>query len=258
MSVFANRVVLITGAGSGIGRQFARALAREGAKIAALDVQWPGLESLAQELAGSQVAWATADVTDFAALRAAVAELERQLGPTDLLIAAAGIGRETSALNLDQADFEQTIRVNLIGVANSFAAVLPGMRERRAGHLVALSSLASYRGLPRMAAYCASKAGVNALCDSFRVELKPLGIAVTTICPGFIRTAMTSDLKLKVAPPMLEVEDAVAGMIEAIRKRRPFFALARSGLWLVRLLHYLPRPISDWLCYRHYRQNLPE
>src|SRR5262249_35406087 len=149
-----------------------------------------------------------------AALQTAVTGLEQQLGPTDLLIAAAGIGRETHALDFSPADMEAVIRVNLIGVAHSFAAVLPGMRQRRQGHLVALSSLASYRGFPRMAAYSASKAGVNALCDSFRVELKPLGIAVTTICPGFIRTPMTSDLKLKVQPPMLELEDAVGRMIE--------------------------------------------
>jgi NAD(P)-dependent dehydrogenase (short-subunit alcohol dehydrogenase family) len=258
MSAFANKVVLITGAGSGIGRQFARSLAREGARIAAVDVNAAGLEELAKELAGSPVAWGAVDVTDYPALQAAVANLEQQLGPTDLLIAAAGIGRETHALDFTPADMEAVIKVNLIGVAHSFAAVLPGMRQRRQGHLVALSSLASYRGLPRMAAYCASKAGVNALCDSFRVELKPLGIAVTTICPGFIRTPMTCNLKLKVQPPMLELEDAVGRMIEGIRKRRPFLALACNRLWLIRLLHYLPRPISDWLCYREYVRNLQE
>ncbi len=78
------------------------------------------------------------------------------------------------------------IRVNLVGVANSIAAVTAGMLERRRGQIVAISSLASFRGFPHMAGYCASKAGVNALLDSLRVELKPLGIDVTTICPdGF-------------------------------------------------------------------------
>ena len=76
------------------------------------------------------------------------------------------------ALDFSQDVFAETVRVNLIGVSNSIAAVLPGMRKHRRGHLAALSSLASYRGMPRMAADCASKAGVNALMDALRVELR--------------------------------------------------------------------------------------
>src|SRR5262249_54383520 len=161
------------------GRQLALTLAAEGARIAALDRQAEGLDALAAELKGKPLACAVADVTDLPGLRAAVARLEGELGPTDLLVANAGIGRETPALTFRAEDIAEQINVNLIGVANSIDAVLPGMRERRRGHLAALSSLASYRGLPLMAGYCASKAGVNALLDALRVELRPLGIAVT-------------------------------------------------------------------------------
>jgi NAD(P)-dependent dehydrogenase (short-subunit alcohol dehydrogenase family) len=252
---FADRVVLITGAASGIGRQLALVLAAEGARIGALDRQSDPLEALTGELKGRNVATAVADVTDAAVTAGAVADLESRLGPADILIASAGVGLETSALDFLPEDFATTVNVNLIGVANSFAAVLPGMRQRRRGHLVALSSLASYRGLPRMAAYCASKSGVNALCDAFRVELKPLGIAVTTICPGFIRTPMTADLKASL--PMLSVEDAVARMVPAIRRRRPFVAFAASGLWQARLGCYLPRAVVDWLTGRFLRRLDP-
>lgn len=247
--------MVLTGAGSGIGRQLALVLAAERARIGGIDRQAQGLETLATELKGRTVATAVADVTDAAGLARAVADLERDLGPTDTLIACAGIGVETSALDFRPADFAATVNVNLTGVANSFAAVLPGMRERRAGHLVALSSLASYRGLPRMAAYCASKSGVNALCDAFRVELKPLGIAVTTICPGFIRTPMTADLKSSL--PMLTVEEAVARMLPAIRRRRPFVSFAASGLWQARLGCYLPRWVVDWMTGRFLRRLDP-
>ena len=112
------------------------------------------------------------------------------MGPNDVLIANAGIGRETRRSTFNAEDVEAQIRVNLIGVANSIGAVLPGMIERKRGHLVAISSLASYRGLPKMAGYCASKAGVRRPDGSAAVELRPLGIAVTTICPGWIRTAL--------------------------------------------------------------------
>src|SRR5262249_6035278 len=163
MSSFSNRVALVTGAGSGLGRQLALTLAGEGAAIAAVDLTAEPLAALAADLPNRPVAWAIADVTDRGALAQALAELQSRLRPIDLLIANAGIGIETTALAFRAADIEAQIRVNLIGVANSIEAVLPGMIERKGGHLVAISSLASYRGLPKMAGYCASKAGVNSL-----------------------------------------------------------------------------------------------
>ena len=250
MTTFANRVILITGAGSGIGRQFARVLATEGAHIAALDRNAAALEDLQVELKGRTVACAVADVPDSAAVAAAVRDLEARLGPTDLLLASAGLGRETTALDYRAEDFADVIRVNLIGVSNSIAAVLPGMRERKSGHLAALSSLASYRGLPTMGAYCASKAGVNALLDALRLELRPFNIAVTTLCPGWVRTPMTDAIKLPDFVKLLSVEEAVRRMIGALRRRRPFFAFPRRDLWQVRMLRYLPRPLADWLVTR--------
>jgi NAD(P)-dependent dehydrogenase (short-subunit alcohol dehydrogenase family) len=246
MNSFADRVVLITGAASGIGRQLALTLAAEGARIGAIDLQADGLGKLAAELAGKPLAHATADVTDFPALSAAVGRLEGELGPTDILIASAGIGRETSALDLRAEDVADQIRVNLIGVSNSIAAVLPGMRRRRQGHLVVLSSCASYRGLPRMAGYCASKAGVNALMDGLRVELKPLGIATTTLCPGWIRTPLTANIDVPHVN-MMTVEAAVRRMVEAIRARRTFLAFPGGTVWQVRLLRYLPLWAGDRL-----------
>jgi NAD(P)-dependent dehydrogenase (short-subunit alcohol dehydrogenase family) len=255
MDPFTDRVVLITGAGSGIGRQLALTLAAAGARIAALDRQAAGLEALAAELKGKPLACATADVTDLPGLRAAVARLEAGLGPTDVLVASAGIGRETSALTFRAEDIADLINVNLIGVANSIDAVLPGMRQRRRGHLVALSSLASYRGLPLMAGYCASKAGVNALLDALRVELRPLGIAVTTICPGWIRTPLTAHLDLP-GVCMMEVAEAARRIVAALRGRRAFLAFPAGGAWQARLLHYLPRPAGDWMAYRFLRRTL--
>src|SRR5436190_840937 len=132
---FADRVVLITGAGNGIGRQLAHELALAGARIAAVDLQQESLDKLASELKTSTIATAVADVTDLAGLRVAVQQMENVLGPTDLLIANAGIGRETNALTFRAEDIAAHINVNLIGVANCIDAVLPGMRERRHGHL---------------------------------------------------------------------------------------------------------------------------
>src|SRR5258708_4398252 len=130
MSPFANDRILITGAGSGIGRALAVRLNAEGAAIGAIDRAADGLAALAKELEGRSFAGETADVTDRAALVAAVRQIEGRLGPTDRLIACAGIGRGTVAHPFSGADFEEVVRVNLLGVANAIEAVLPGMIER--------------------------------------------------------------------------------------------------------------------------------
>jgi NAD(P)-dependent dehydrogenase (short-subunit alcohol dehydrogenase family) len=249
MPLFANRIALITGAGSGLGRQLALTLAEEGAAIAAIDLQAEPLAALESELKGKLVACAVADVTERAALHPAVAELRQRLGPIDLLIANAGIGIETSALAYRAADIEAQIRVNLIGVVNSIDAVLPEMIERKQGQIVAISSLASYRGLPRMAGYCASKAGVNALLDALRVELQPLGLSVTTICPGWIRTPLTANIAVP-HPHMMEVADAARQIAAAIHQRRRFFAFPRPMVRQLRWLRWLPCGLSDWLTIR--------
>jgi len=246
---FANQVVLITGAGSGIGRQMALTLAGEGAAVAALDLKPDGLAGLAAELGGRRVATAVADVTDRNSLYPAVRELEGRLGPTDLLIANAGIGAATGADPYNAEGIEAQVRVNLIGVSNSVGAVLPGMVERRRGHLVAISSLASYRGLPKMAGYCASKAGVCALMESLRVELRRRGIAVTIICPGWIRTPLTEDIDVP-HPFLMDPVEAVGRILGAVRRRKAFFAFPGPSVRRMRLLRWLPARASDWLVRR--------
>jgi short-subunit dehydrogenase len=172
--------------------------------------------------------------------------LESRLGPIDILIANAGVGYETSALKLDAASMARVIEVNLIGVSNSISAVLPGMIERSSGHIVAISSLASYRGIPRMLGYCASKSGVNAMMEGLRVEVARHGISTTLVCPGWIRTPLTEKIDAPM-PKLMDCEPAVRQMINAIRRRKRFFAFPRSVAWRLSLLRWLPAAWSDWL-----------
>src|SRR5439155_10356056 len=113
----------------------------------------------------------------------------------DLLIANAGVGATTYAVDLCEKEVAELIKVNVIGVVNSVTAVIPHMIERKKGHLVAISSLAAYRGLPKSAAYCASKAAVSALFESLRIDLRGTGVNVTVIYPGFIKTPLTAGHK---------------------------------------------------------------
>ena len=238
-----NPVALITGAGRGIGRQLALRLAADGYAIAAVDLDAGPLAELQREMKTPFAAMA-ADVTNADALADAVRQLEQRLGPVSLLIANAGIGLETSALDYRAADVNRVLNVNLLGVSNSIAAVLPGMIERKAGHIVGMSSLASFRGMPRMLAYCASKAGVNSLLDGLRAELRPIGIHVTIVCPGWIRTDMTAEVAEQL-PELLELDDGVRRILRAIREKRIFHAFPFGMALQLRVLNCLPRSWQD-------------
>lgn len=234
-------VALITGAASGIGQALALRLAREGYAIAAVDRNADGLAALADRLAIERRphAFRTADVVAEDAMRAAAQELEAKLGPTDLLVASAGIGVETSSEPYRADVVRKVLEVNLIGVSNSVGAVLPGMLERKRGHLVALSSLASFRGLPRMFAYSASKAGLNALMEGLRAEVEPRGVAVSVLCPGWIRTPMTKDVWERV-PNLLELDEAADRILRAVRRRRRYAAFPKRSAYMLRFLRLLP------------------
>ncbi len=240
------KIALITGAASGIGHGLALALARDGYDIAALDRNEAGLQPVAAEVhaLSRRCVTAVADVTQPDSLAATIQELERQIGPTDLLIASAGVGMETSAHFLNAGDVASVINVNLLGVCHSIAAVLPGMLQRRRGHLVALSSLASFRGLPRLLAYCASKAGVNSFMEGIRAEVRPFGIHVTTLCPGWIRTPMTAPVQ-NTLPEIMELDAAIEHMMWAIRKKRAFYAFPRGMARQLSFLRWLPWSWQD-------------
>jgi NAD(P)-dependent dehydrogenase (short-subunit alcohol dehydrogenase family) len=244
---FTDEVILITGAGSGIGRELSRQLLRAGARVGGLDNQAQSLESLAAEVNNPDFAWVVADVTDRPALIAAVRQLEERLGPVDRLIACAGIGRFTAATTFPAQEFESVIRVNLLGVANGVEAVVPGMVERKKGHLIGLSSLASFRGLPRMAGYSASKAGLNALFDSLRVDLRPFGIHVTTICPSFMDTPMNAGRTHR----LMSLDDGIRRILSAIRCRKRLVSFPLHHSLAVRAICLLPTALSDYLTARY-------
>jgi short-subunit dehydrogenase len=186
-----------------------------------------------------------------------VKDLEQRVGPVDVLIANAGIGRETSAMSFRAEDVEAQVRVNLVGVANSIDAVLPGMLARGRGHIVAISSLASYRGLPKMAGYCAAKAGVNGLLEGLRIELRSRGIQTSIICPGWIRTPLTADIKVP-QPFMMEVDYAARRIVEAIRRKKKFLAFPGPSVRRMRLLRWLPARLSDWLVIQVIKRLQPQ
>ena len=212
-------VVIVTGASSGIGRALALQLGAEGYRVGLVARRREELEAVAGMIAsaGGVAAPAVADVGDRAALRAAIAVIENQLGSTDVMVANAGFGAPTWLDPLNTDDVEQTIRVNILGVIYSIEAVLPGMIARKRGHLLAVSSLGAFKGLPGESAYCASKAAVNAYMEGLRIALRSKGVVVTTVCPGFVETPMTP---MDSPMPFLMSADAAARRIARLIARR--------------------------------------
>ncbi len=182
------RTALITGAGGGIGRAIALRLAAEGFDIGVLDLDEAGAHETARlvQAQGRRACAAVASVAKRDRVRDAVARLTQALGPIDTLVNNAGILRTAPFVDITEADWLDTLSINLDGVFHCSQAVLPGMLARRAGCIVNMSSWTGKKGVPNHAAYSASKAAVIALTQSVAAEVAAQGVRVNAVCPGII------------------------------------------------------------------------
>ncbi|HSI88421.1 MAG TPA: SDR family NAD(P)-dependent oxidoreductase [Pyrinomonadaceae bacterium] len=251
------KVVLITGASSGIGEALAIALASRGAKIglfARRETELKRIVVLCRDAGGDAISL-PGDVADAAEVADAAAKLREAFGDIDMLIANAGIGGNDDATrSLTPDAVKKVIDVNLFGAVNAVHSVLPKMLERGSGHLVAISSLAGFRGLPRSAAYCASKAGMTAYFESVRLDVQHRGVDVTIIQPGFIKTPLTSGREAQM-PYIMELEDSIPHFLKAIEKRKKFAAFPWQLATLVRSARIFPAWLYDSIASRaRYRE----
>jgi short-subunit dehydrogenase len=254
---FANQTAVITGASSGIGWALAKELAAGGCKVGLVARRRDNLAALASEIekSGGKAAFAPADVADREQVIKAVREVSDALGPVDLLIANAGVGAPTTIRPMNTADVEKMFRVNVFGVVYAVEAVLPGMLERKKGHLAAMSSMAAYKGLPGESGYSASKAAVNTFMEGLRIQLRGEGVHVTTICPGFVKTPMTevNDFHM---PWLVAADDAARRIVRALQRKKKVFNFPWQMGVLMRVTRWLP----DWVVARamqKYNDNPP-
>jgi len=183
-----DKSVLITGASRGIGAEIARQAAARGSRVGLLARNAADLDRLRGELGGRSVAVA-ADVLDPEQVSVAVDAVSESLGPVDVVVANAGVGLYGSFLDADVDDLERVLRTNYLGVVHVLKAVLPGMAERRHGHVVIMGSIAGRIGAPFEAGYSASKFAVAGLGEALSVELAPLDIGVSVVAPGPVSTS---------------------------------------------------------------------
>lgn len=194
MSPLKNRTVLITGAARGIGAALARRVAATGARLSLVGLEPALLKALVDELGPDRHAWFECDVTDQAALDAAVAGTIDRFGRIDAVVANAGVANRGTVATNPPDDVARTIEVNLVGAVRTVGAALPHLVETR-GYCLLVASAAAFAAMPGLAAYSASKAGLERFGDTLRLEVAHKGVAVGVSFMTWIDTDMVRDTR---------------------------------------------------------------
>ena len=237
--------VFVTGASSGIGAALARHYARSGAQLGLFARRADALAAVADSLKPASTAIYVGDVRDESALRGAAAAFMERFGVPDVVIASAGISVGTlTAHREDNAQFRAVLDTNVLGMVHTFQPFLPAMVSASKGSFVGIASVAGFRGLPGAGAYSASKAAAIRYLESLRVELFGTGVAVVTICPGYVATPMTEGNPYRM-PFLVPADEAARLIARAIEQRRRFYVLPWRMAWLALLFQALPRPLYD-------------
>lgn len=247
--------VLITGGARGIGFDTARRLLREGSRITLWDLDRHALERaeslLREDLPEARVALRRCDIGDYQEVRDALAAAQRDLGPVDVLINNAGHMAPGTFLEQPAEVWQQTIAINLSALIELTHLVLPGMYERRRGHIVNISSAAGTIGVPGLAVYSASKWGVWGFSEALRAEAVPRGVMVSSIHPSYIATGMFAGARLRglgaFLVPQLRSHDVVAEAIveSALKRGRTSPKRPRTVRLAVLLRGILPDPLFN-------------
>ncbi|MBY0348031.1 MAG: 3-ketoacyl-ACP reductase [Hydrotalea flava] len=234
MESLKGKTALITGAGKGIGKALALALAQEGVHVGLMARTEKDIQQVADELnaLGVNTAIATADVSNRVAVENAVAQIHTALGPIDILINNAGTGKFGKFLELVPEEWEQQIKVNLFGVYYVTRAVLPEMIERQTGDIVNVSSTAGLKGSALTSAYSASKFGVMGLTESLMQEVRKHNIRVTAMAPSTVVTelAIKSNLINNNEEKLMHPEDFAELAIAQLKLNRRVF-VKDASIW---------------------------
>jgi len=238
--------VVVTGASSGLGLALARHYLDRGATVAAFARRGDLLQTLSAQFPGKVYCYAL-DVRDSAAVKHAANDFMAHSGVPDVVIANAGVSTGTLTENAEDIDsFQEVMDINVLGIVKTFQPFIAAMRASQRGSLVGIASVAGFRGLPGASAYSASKAAAISYLESLRVELRSSGVKVVTICPGYIKTPMTS-VNPYPMPFILDADEAARRIALAI-KRQAVFAVIPWQMDLVgRLLKFLPNWMYDRL-----------
>jgi short-subunit dehydrogenase len=245
---FHDKVVVITGASSGMGRDLAVLLASWGSKVALVARRQSLLDEVSAECEGAGGATLpfVGDVTDEDAMHRVRDEVFAKWGFADIVIANAGVGGLNPADNFSLEVHRKVVEINCIGLANTLMPFVPSMVERKRGHLVGISSLAAFRGLPNAASYSSSKAAQMVFLESMRVDLRKHHVAVTCIHPGFIESPMTDHDEFRM-PFKMNTRESSMLIAKAIKGRKASYLYPWPMRIATSINKHLPRFLYDTL-----------
>ena len=242
-------LVFITGASSGIGQALATRFYRCGYRLALVARRGAEVQAWAeaQGVPASMFAVYCADVRDIASITQAGRACIAAQGVPDVVIANAGIsiGVDTAVLE-DLEVMRAVLETNQLGVAATFQPFIAAMAARRSGALVGIASVAGIRGLPGHGAYCSSKSAVISYCESLRGELRPSGVKVVTIVPGYIDTPLTRENRYSM-PFLMPAERFADKAFNAILFGASYRVIPWQMGVVAKLLRLLPNPVFDWV-----------
>ena len=238
----------VTGASSGIGRAVALELARRGWIVAATARREDELATLALEAEGllGRIIGYPADVTNGEAVGSLAATIASVHGPVALAFFNAGIAPYIRAPDIDLKAVRQVMDVNVMGVFNGLAAVLPAMAKRGKGQIAVTASVAGYGGLPKAAAYGASKAAVINACEALKFDCDVLGIKMQVVNPGFVATPLTSKNDFPM-PFLIAEAEAAKRTVDGFAEDRFEIHYPRRLSWLMKFINLLPYPLYFWV-----------
>jgi NAD(P)-dependent dehydrogenase (short-subunit alcohol dehydrogenase family) len=234
------RVAVVTGGGRGIGKALALALVREGCRVAIGDVDSASAEAAAAELGGDAIGLAL-DVTDRPGFTAFLDEVERRLGPIDVLVNNAGIMPVGPLDEEDDATAIRLLEINLHAVIHGTKEAIRRMKPRGTGHIVNVASTAGKSGFPNLASYCATKHGVVGLSEAVRLELRGTGVEVSVVMPGVVKTELSTGLVETPAFKSSTPEAVADAIVEALQFARFDVFVPKSIGATLALTNLIPR-----------------
>ena len=235
----ADGIAWVTGASSGIGEALVHCLVGQGWRVAVTARRAEALAALAQAHPG-QVAVFAADVADTEAMAQAVAAIEQDFGPIALAVLNAGVYLPVDSRRPDPELFRKTFDVNLMGVVNGLAPLIPAMLGRGRGQVLIISSATGFGGMPTAAAYGASKAALINMAETLRIELEPLGLRVQVATPGFVETPAQDDNGFP-KPFMISPQRAAQYLTDGLKSGAVELSFPRRFTWMLKALYALPK-----------------
>lgn len=239
------RVIAITGSIGGLGSEVVKALAQKGARLALFDLDEHAVEAQANALGAHRARGWSVDVRSMESLSRAMGDAARHFGRIDVVIANAGITCFEPLVSADAGRFDRVVDINLNGVWRTFRAGIPFVAESK-GYLLAISSMAAFVHSPLQASYTASKAGVWAMCDSIRLELRHIGVSVGSVHPTFFHTPMMDQAFADPAGnkiwggnksgiwKMVSLSTVVAAIVSGIERRQDFVVVPKQNSLIAR------------------------